>query len=256
VKSLTSTGVGSLIRARASYGLVSGKLRPAPIFCALPPDIDSHHPERLCMVIHICELSNHYAMSKQTSNQADQRRDLTIYIPHLLSAHEITHPVTVLLKFCEDNYLDRMKTIFWEVVSIAASIEYDYWEHFTPKEMLAFQHRIDLALEAAFLLSQRYEQTKKHRRRGVVEVANLPKRLSDDQIDHPETVIADLFITYSLADVRAVMHEIVIQAVCSDDLGMTNLTRRDMVWFCEQIEMLIEALYLLNPPHNSTTIKA
>lgn len=64
--------------------------------------------------------------------------------------------------------------------------------------MLAFHHRVDLVLEAAFLLCEKYEQTQKHRRRGIVEVTNLSTRLSDDQIDQPETVIADRFITYSL----------------------------------------------------------
>jgi hypothetical protein len=63
-------------------------------------------------------------MSKRTSNQTDQGKDFTNYIPRLLSPEEIAHPETVLLKFCEDNCLDRMKIIFWEIVSIAASIEY------------------------------------------------------------------------------------------------------------------------------------
>jgi len=206
--------------------------------------------------MHSGEYLNYLAVSNPIISQTWTGENPANYIPRLLSPDEVGQPETVLLRFCEDNYLDRMKTIFWEVVCIAASIEYDYWEHFTPKEMLAFQHKIDLVLEAVFLLSERYEETKKRRKRGVVEVANLPKRLSDDQIDQPETVIAELFITYSLEDVRAVMREIVIQAVCSDDLGMTTLTRRDMVWFCEQIEMLIEALYLLNPQLNSATIKA
>jgi hypothetical protein len=203
------------------------------------------------MVIHIRELLNHYAMSNQTSNQADQGKGLAKYIPHLLSSDEVEHPETVLIKFCEDNYLDRMKTIFWEVVSIAASIDYDYWEDFTPREMLAFHHKVDLFLEAAYVLSERYEQPKRNRRRSVLDVANLPKRLSDDQIDQPESVVADLFNDYPLEEIQAIMYEIVIQAVCSDDLGVTSLTRRDMVWFCKQIETLIEALYVLNPQHNS-----
>jgi hypothetical protein len=38
-----------------------------------------------------------------------------------LTPKEIDHPETVLTKFCEDNYLDRVKTIFWEIVAMAAS---------------------------------------------------------------------------------------------------------------------------------------
>src|ERR1700744_2686854 len=143
------------------------------------------------MDIHIREHLNYLAVSNPKFSQTGQRENPADYIPHLLSPDEVKHPEIVLLKFCEDNYLDRMKTIVWEVVSIAASVDYDYWGEFTPKEMLAFQHKVDLTLEAAFLLSDRYEQTIKHRKRGIVEVANLPKRLSDVQIDHPETVIAD-----------------------------------------------------------------
>ncbi len=185
-------------------------------------------------------------MSIPVSSQPGKGEGLARYIPKLLSSDEVGQPETVLVKFCEDNYLDRMKTIFWEVVSVAASVDYDYWDEFTPREMLAFHYKVDFVLEAAFVLSGRYEESKKHRKRGVVDIGNLPKRLNDDQIDHPETVVAGLFDAYSLEDIRAIMHEIVIQAVCSDNLGTVNLTRRDMVWFCEQIEMLLKALYLLN----------
>ena|SRR5450432_1199832 len=186
-------------------------------------------------------------MSNTLTNQTVQEQLLATNAPLSLTAEEIDHPETVLIKFCEDNYLDRMKTIFWEVVAIAASVDYDHIDEFTPREMLAFHNKVDRFLEAVYIIVPRYEGRKKDRKRGAVDISNLPKRLTDEQIDHPESVIAELFKDSSLEDIRAIMKDIVIQAVCSDDLGMTNLHRRDMIWFCEQIETLIEAVYILNP---------
>jgi len=186
-------------------------------------------------------------MSNSSTNQAVQSPNLPTNKPHLLSSEEIEHPETIITSFCENNYLDRMKTIFWEVVSIAASTDYDYWEDFTPREMLAFYNKVDLFLEAAYLLCQKMEGNKKGRKHGVVQCANLPKRLDDERIYAPESVIADFFKDSSLEEIRDLMHEIVIQAVCSTDLGSTTLARRDMVWFCEQIETLIQGLFILNP---------
>ena len=190
-------------------------------------------------------------MSNTSTNQKSQGQLTAANTPLSLTPEEIDHPETVLIKFCEDNFLDRMKTIFWEVVAIAASVDYDNIDEFTPREMLAFHNKVDLFLEAVYIILPRYEGRKKDRKRIAVDISNFPKRLTDEQIDEPESVIADLFKDYSLEDIRAIMKDIVIQAVCSDDLGMTSLHRRDMIWFCEQIETLIEAVYILNPQPDS-----
>ncbi|HEX9504085.1 MAG TPA: hypothetical protein VF974_07285 [Patescibacteria group bacterium] len=102
-------------------------------------------------------------MSNTLANQTVQGQALAANIPLSLTSEEIDHPEIVLMRFCEDNYLARMKTIFWEVVAIAASVDYDYIDEFTPREMLAFHNKVDLFLEAVYIILPRYEGHKKAR---------------------------------------------------------------------------------------------
>jgi hypothetical protein len=185
-------------------------------------------------------------MSELFTNRITNRRILANNTPLLLTTEEIENPENVLKQFCNDFHLDRMKDTFGEVVSLAMSVDYEDLNEFTPREMLTFFYKIDLFLEAIYILYQQYDDSKYTLRYGTIVIANIPRKLKEEQIKNPETVIANLFENWSLEDIRALMHDIVIQAVCFDYNGLATLSRSDMVWFCEQIEMLIEAVFIIH----------
>jgi hypothetical protein len=120
---------------------------------------------------------------------------------------------------------------------------------FNPTENVGIHHKWDLLLDAAYLLSQEYEEGKKNGSRGVVEMVIFRKDSMTIKLTIQSRWSPNCS-TITPRDIQAIMYEIVIQAVCSDDLKMTSLTHRDMVCFCRQIEILSEALHILKPQPN------
>ncbi|TDW95963.1 hypothetical protein [Dinghuibacter silviterrae] len=84
----------------------------------------------------------------------------------------------------------------------------------------------------------------RHTNKSVIAL-NTPLRLTPDQIEAPEAVVTDFFSNLSLDETREILWEAFSRALCTEEEGERGLSHRELLYFHQEIEALIEAAFLL-----------
>jgi hypothetical protein len=84
----------------------------------------------------------------------------------------------------------------------------------------------------------------RHTNKSVIAL-NTPLRLTPDQIDAPATVVFDFFSNLSLDETREILWEAFSRAMCTGEEGNQGLSNRELLYFHQELEALIEAAFLL-----------
>jgi hypothetical protein len=75
---------------------------------------------------------------------------------------------------------------------------------------------------------------------------NLPLRLSPEQIQAPMEVLTTFFSGLNLDEAREVLWEAFSRALCTPEEDGLFLANRELLYFHEQFEALIEAAFLVS----------
>jgi hypothetical protein len=71
-------------------------------------------------------------------------------------------------------------------------------------------------------------------------------RLSPREEETPGAVLEGYFGTYSLAESRAILWDVIARSLCSGDEELGSYGRKEILCFYEEVERLVEAAYCLS----------
>jgi hypothetical protein len=83
---------------------------------------------------------------------------------------------------------------------------------------------------------------------------DVPLRLTGEEMKYPAKVVAGFFETFDLEDCREILWRAFSSTLCLDDetLG-SDVTRIELLSYYEEMERLVEAVFLLNQLNNFET---
>ena len=90
---------------------------------------------------------------------------------------------------------------------------------------------------------------------GMTVAENTVLSLTLADMERPEAVLAGFFGTYSLAEVREFLWDLVARGLCASDEELGVFGRKEILAGYEGLERLLEAAYLLHSRGNCFTLK-
>ncbi|HEX6431895.1 MAG TPA: hypothetical protein VF008_29590 [Niastella sp.] len=182
--------------------------------------------------------------------------------PLRLTEEQKQDPIPVLDDFFECYHLNDTREILWTwltvVVSSSRSISIESLER---SNHVYFYEKIEEVIEAAFIITRRIH---KHRLRNVPdqatnihipdfeivekgEILNKPKQLIEFVNDAPVYVIGEVFNNESLPSLLKQLRDWLRVALCDDSSTYEDgEQRRQLMAFHEELQMLVEALFVIH----------
>jgi hypothetical protein len=84
----------------------------------------------------------------------------------------------------------------------------------------------------------------RHTNKSVIAL-NTPLRLTPEQIEKPLEVINSFFVGLSLDETREILWEAFSRALCTGEEDSGNLSNKELLYFHEEMEALLEATFLV-----------